>query len=152
MQQELKIRIKNYKLIEQKLFKLGAKFLKEIKATDTYFNQPKSLVLKITQDDEGNFLVKLKREDDKFKIIGSKQIGSGVNNLIQKCKSEFGIKCILKKKRRFFQLDNNLININIFPDLGEFLIIQAEKPDKNILQKLGIKNPEFITVPFSELR
>jgi len=39
-----------------------------VKVTDTYFNQPSSHVKKITEDDDGNFLVELASKDGKWRI------------------------------------------------------------------------------------
>ena len=60
MAEELKIRIQNYKKIEEGLIKLGAKFSEETNVVDTYFKQSVGKVLKITEDNRGKFLVNLK--------------------------------------------------------------------------------------------
>ena len=152
MREELKIRIRGYKDIEKNLVRLGAKFIKEINATDTYFTQPAGEVLKITEDERGDFLVNLKSKRGKFEIVGYKPI-----NDVKKVKNElserFGIKCILKKKRRFFDYKNYIININLIKDIGEFLVLEGENLTPSVISdELEIKNAEFITVSFDELK
>ena len=152
MPEELKIRIHDYKKIEEHLLNLGAKFLEEINVTDTYFEQPSGEVLKITEDDKGDFLVNLKLKEGKSEIIKYERIDN-VNEVKKELVDKFGIKCILKKKRRFFNFEDYMININLIKDVGEFLIVEGENLSPEIITKeLSIKNPEFITVSFDELK
>ncbi len=152
MTEELKIRIWDYKKVEENLIKLGAGFSGEIDVVDTYFKQPAGEVLKITKDDRGNFLVNLQSKNGKFEIIKYEPIDDAQkikNDLTKK----FGVKCVLKKKRRFFDFENHKININLIEDVGEFLIVEGENLAPNIItEKLKITNPEFVTVSFDELR
>ncbi len=69
MPEEIKIRISDYKKVEEHLTNLGAKFVEEIDVVDTYFNQPGDDVLKITEDNKGNFLVQLIARNGKFEIV-----------------------------------------------------------------------------------
>ena len=152
MAEELKIRIRDYKKVEENLIRLGAKFSEEIDVVDTYFKQPVGEVLKITEENRGNFFVNLKSKNGKFEIVKYEPIDD-----VQKTKNEltkkFGIKWILKKKRRFFYFKNYKININLVENVGEFLIVEGENLAKEIItEKLKIKNPEFVTVSFDELR
>jgi len=48
--EELKIKINDFKIIEKHLNDLWASFINEISTTDTYYNQPKWKVLKIVED------------------------------------------------------------------------------------------------------
>ncbi|MBD3252297.1 hypothetical protein GF386_01035 [Candidatus Pacearchaeota archaeon] len=151
MKEELKIRLRNVGDFEKNLIKLDGKFLREINAIDTYFKQPKGEVLKITEDDRGDYLVSLKSENGKFKIIKYKPL-TEAKKTKKELSMKFGIKCILKKKRRFFELGKYKININLINNLGDFLIIEGKDLNKKIItDKLKIKNPEFITVSFDEL-
>lgn len=146
MLEELKIRIHNYKKMEEKLKQLGAKFTEEINVVDTYFNSPKGEVLKITEDDKGDFLVNLKSKDGKFEIVKYEKIDN-IEKLKKELTRKFGVKCVLKKKRRFWYLGDFMININLIEDVGEFLIVEGENLSTEfITEKLEIENPEFITV------
>ncbi len=152
MPEELKIRIKNYRKVEEELKRLGAKFREEINVVDTYFNPPKGEVLKITEDDKGDFLVNLKSEKGKFQIVKYDKIDN-VEEMKKNLKEKFGIKCVLKKKRRFFDFEDYSININLIEDVGEFLIVEGDNLTEDIItEKLNIKNPEYITVSFDELK
>ena len=152
MTEELKIRIRDYEKVEENLIKLGAKFTEEINVVDTYFKQPKGEVLKITEDDKGNFLVNLKSKNGKFEIIRYDRIDN-VGGMKEELTEKFGVKCVLKKKRRFFDFGEYMININLIEGVGEFLILEGENLTSYIItDKLEIKNPEFITVSFDELK
>ncbi len=142
MAEELKIRIQDYEKVEENLVKLGGKFSEEIDVVDTYFKQIAGKVLKITEDCRGSFLVNLKSRNNKFEILRYEPIDN-VNKIKDDLTKRFGVKCILKKKRRFFDFENYKININIIE--GENLAPEI------ITEKLKIKNPEFITVSFDEL-
>jgi len=152
MREELKIRIRNYKKIEKDLVRFGAKFTKEVNAVDTYFKQPAGEVLKVTEDDKGNFLVNLRSKRGKFEIVKYKPIND-VNKVKNELSERFGVKCILKKKRRFFDYNGYVININLIKDVGEFLVLEGKNLIPSLItDRLGIKNPEFITVSFDELK
>jgi len=152
MPEELKIRIHNYKEVEAKLTSLGARFIKELTVKDTYFSQPTGEVLKITEDDEDNFLVNLKSENGKFRIIRYDSI-SEPETTKQELTQKLGIKCVLKKKRRFFDFEGLAININLIESVGEFLIVEGEHLTTQVItDKLKIENPEFVTLSFDELK
>jgi len=152
MAEELKIRIKGYKEVEKHLEKLGARFIEEINAVDTYFKQPKGEVLKITEDERGDFLVNLKSKDGKFRVVKYEKIDDA-EKLKGELTHEFGVKCILRKRRRFFDFGGYRININLIEDVGEFLIVEGEglSPEA-IAKKLKIRNPEIVTVSFDEMK
>ena len=155
MAQELKVRITNYIKIEEKLIILGCRFLEELNVTDTYFSQPEGKVLKLTEDETGSFLVELQAKDGKFSILKNEKLENA-----EKTKNEmgkkFGIKCVLKKKRRFFEGEKfglGNFNTNLIEGLGEFLILEGEQPDARIVTEiLGIREPEYITMSFDRLK
>jgi adenylate cyclase class IV len=152
MPEELKIRIKNHKEIEEQLKSFGAKFTAELNVTDTYFNQPSGEVLKITEDERGYSLVNLKSKDGKFEIVKYEKV-ENIDKIKKELTEKYEVKCVLKKKRRFFDFQDYKININIIEDLGEFLIVEGENlTEKIITDKLKIDNPEFVKVPFSDLK
>ncbi|NIO44743.1 MAG: hypothetical protein GTN36_04280 [Candidatus Aenigmarchaeota archaeon] len=151
MSEELKIRIHDYQKIEENLKRLGARFTEEINVVDTYFKQPAGEVLKITEDDRGNFLVNLKLKEGKFQILKYEKIDD-VDGLKKELNDKFGVKCVLKKKRRFFDFEDFVININLIEDVGEFLIVEGEKVSSEVISRLGIENPEYIRVSFDELK
>jgi adenylate cyclase class IV len=152
MAEELKIRIQDYKEVEKNLIKKGAKFSEEISVVDTYFKQPAGEVLKITEDDRGDFLVNLKLKNGKFEIAKYEPIADA-RKIKKELSGKFGVKCILKKKRRFFDFGDYRININLIEDVGEFLIIEGENLTPEVItEELGLKNPEFVTVSFDELK
>lgn len=152
MATELKLRIKNYKEIEKKLKNLGAEFFQELDGKDIYFNQPKGKVLKIVKDNTGIFLSRLQAENGRFIILEH----TSINNLLKKKEElakKYGVKTILRKKRRQWKLGDILFDFNLIQDVGDFLIINSDNPKRStVTELLGIKNPEYITVSFDELR
>jgi len=151
MKEEVKIRLTDYKAMEQTLERLGAKFSKEVKVTDTYFNQPDNHVKKITEDDEGNFLVELVSKDGKWQIQRYEKIAD-MGKQKQQLTDEFGIKRVLNKKRRFFHLSDWVIDINLIDGIGDFLIVEGENlSPKLVAKKLEIESPEFVTESFDNL-
>ena len=151
MLQELKVRIDNYREIEEKLKNLGALFLEEISFTDTYFNSAKGQVSKITEDTTGDYQVRLQTNNGKFNELINEKIHDLANAKAQ-LTSELGIKRILKGKRRNFTYHDLKLTINLIDGLGEFLILTSENPQEEFVTGvLDIKNPEYITVSFDRL-
>lgn len=150
---ELKIKISNFMQIEKILEKLGATFQQETKVVDTYFNQPKGSVLKTTEDNiRGNFLVKLKEKNGKFEVIQFKKIRN-IDEAKYVLINLHEIKCILKKKLRFWDFENYEISLNLIENVGDFMVIEGEDITREeIIKKFKLKNPEWITVSFDQLK
>ena len=149
--QELKVRIQDAKVVEGVLKELGATFERETDFTDTYFNQSPGEVLKTTEGNEGISLMALRAEDGRFKITKKEAIVD-----LEKTKNElslkYGVKRILKGRRRYFSLPNFKVTLNFIENLGDFLILTGDNPIKEFIEgELGIKNPEYITVSFDNL-
>lgn len=152
MLQELKIRISNYQEVEERLKKLGALFITESDFIDTYFNQSRDEVLKITTTENNSLLINLNSVNGKFGIV-SKQSIENVDKLKKELSDKYGIRAVLQGKRRRFKLEDLEITINFIDEVGEFLILTGENPTEDfIVDKLGIKNPEYIRVSFDELK
>lgn len=109
-------------------------------------------MLKLTRDDRGNFLVELQEKNGKFEIIKYKKI-TNPEELEAKLSDTYGVNCVLRKKRRFYNFANYSVNINLIEGVGEFLVVEGENLRKTIItEDFGIKNPEYITIPFNELK
>lgn len=76
MNRELKIRIRDFRALEHALQERHATLLKTLHVKDTYFNQPKGNVLKITEDETGIFLVRLEEHDGMFLVRSYEPIGN----------------------------------------------------------------------------
>jgi adenylate cyclase class IV len=152
MAQELKLHLTDPQAIETKLQSLGATFIDETNFTDTYFNQPDGEVFKITYNNKGYFLIQLKRTPQgTFETIKNQKIDNA-DDVKAEMGNEYGIKCVLEGKRKNYSLDDLTITINLINQRGAFLIITGENPTKDfVTQKLGLTNPEYITVPFDQL-
>ena len=150
--QELKIKIADVQAAEEKLRNAGATFVEELSFTDTYFKQPPGDVFKVSDTGKGYFLVQLKKTTDgKFDCLKNYQIDNSAQ-VISEMTGEYGIKSVLKGKRRIFSLGDMQVTISTIDTLGSFLIVTAENPTPEIItSKLSIQNPEFIQVSFDEL-
>ncbi|MBI5122545.1 hypothetical protein HZA75_01675 [Candidatus Roizmanbacteria bacterium] len=153
MQQELKIKINNIPPLEENLNSLGAAFVEEQTFADTYFNQPAGEVLKLGDNDKGFFFQSLKATPDgKFTIIKNNQI-ENFDQVKAEMAREYGIKCVLKGKRRIYTVGADKIILNSIDGLGDFLILTGENPTEDFfVKKLGIQNPEYIKVSFDTLQ
>ena len=151
MVEELKIRIRNFKNVEKHIEAQGAKFLEEVRAIDSYYNQPRNRILKITEDERGKFLVELKPRNGKFEILRYEKIDE-FKNLEKDLVHRYGIKRIIRKRRRFFLLGPYSVNINLIRGVGEFLIVEGNKVPKEVITRLlKIKSPEYVTQSFDEM-
>lgn len=149
--EELKIYIDSPDNIEELLTKKGAKFSHESKITDTYFNQP-AMVLKLTEDEKGAMLTQLEASNGGFKFIKEERIENKEETKKQ-LEDQYGIKCVLKKTRRFWTYENYNINLNLFEDIGNFLIVEGEKVTPEMFNELlDISNPKYLTKSFAQLK
>ncbi|HEX8932474.1 MAG TPA: hypothetical protein VF810_04925 [Patescibacteria group bacterium] len=153
MPQELKIRIQNLPEIESKLQTISATFVEETNFEDTYFNQPQGDVLKLGDNDKGFFFTSLKATPEgKFTIIKNSPI-ENADQVKAEMANEYGIKCVLKGKRRIFSLGSDKITLNSIEGLGDFLILTSENPTADFfITKLGLTNPEYIKISFDNLQ
>ncbi len=152
MKKELKVKIHDYKSVEDRLKRLGGQFKGEIRVKDTYFNQLDGKVLKITEDDKGDFLVELHGKDGGFIIKKYEKINNS-EELKEQLGKRYGVDSVLKKRRRFWKVHSLDFNINIIEGLGDFLILEDENPKKEIITDLiRLKDPEYVEVPFNNLK
>jgi len=151
MPQELKLRIENKEDLERQLLRNGATLTGETDFIDIYFNQPPGKVLKIVEKNTGSFLNVFQAVKGKFEVVKDESVPYP-EKVKQEFTSQYGIKRILKGKRKFFQFRGYTIILNLIDNVGDFLIVTGENPSKDFVKKeLGIKNPEYITVSFDEI-
>ncbi len=148
MPKERKVRIHNVAAVEASLLRRGARFTHELHVTDTYFAQPDDRVLKITEHENGAFLVSLRKEGGTFIIESEKHISPAEKRALLK---KHTVRSVLKKRRRFFVFETYTVNINLIEGVGDFLVVEGESVPLSVFAELGIKKPEFITVPFDRL-
>lgn len=152
MLQELKLRIRDRKAIEELLLQKGATFSDETFFVDTYFNQPPGKVLKLTQKKNGTFVTIFQENHGKFDLVKD-ELASNVEELKKQYTEEYGIKRIMKGIRRYFQFGNYALTLNLIENVGDFLIVTGENPTKEFVEnELGIKHPEYITVSFDQIK
>lgn len=151
MIQEIKARIYNVQEVEQRLLQNGAKIIDETYFIDTYFHQPKGKVLKIVEKDKESFLNIFQAVDGKFEVVKDERIDN-LEKLKKELTAQYGVKRIMTGSRKFFQLQNYKIILNLIDDVGNFIIVTGENPSKEFVEKeLGIERPEYITVSFDEI-
>lgn len=150
MKEELKIRLEEPEKVERKLEEEGEQERK-IDAKDTYFDTPGQNVLKIREDDEGSWLVRFRSIENGFQKTTEQKIEDKgeLKNLL---KQKHGVKSVLKKPMSFYSWKRLTAIINRIENIGDFLIIEGESPQKKFVEEnLGLEDPEYITVAFSDL-
>lgn len=151
MTEELKIHIDDPDEIEDRLRAIGARYVKEVDITDTYFDQP-GMVLKVTEDETGSLLTQLEAQDSGFRFIKEEPLDD-VAATKEELAEQYGVKCVLKKRKRFWDYDNYNINLNLFDDIGNFLIVEGETVRPDIFtETLRIEDPQYLTRSFAELK
>jgi adenylate cyclase class IV len=151
MAEELKIYIDDPDEIEDMLREIGADYLDELQITDTYFDQP-GMVLKLTEDQHGSYLTQLQAQDGGFKFIKKEDIPDPASKK-KELENEFGIKCVLKKRKRLWKLEDYDINLNLFEDIGNFLIVEGERVTPDFFtERMGIKDPKYLIKSFAQLK
>jgi len=149
MAEELKIYIDNPEEIEQKLRSIGANFIEELHIIDTYFDQP-GMVLKLTEDQSGAYITQLQAKDGGFQFLKKDEIHN-VEETKANLEKQYGVKCVLKKKKRIWGFDKFNVNLNLFEDIGNFLIVEGEKVTPNIFTEIfGLKDPKYLTKSFAQ--
>ena len=148
---ELKVRIDNLARIEHRLVEIGAEFTHELQVIDTYFKQPPGFVLKIVEDESGNFLSRLEAHDGGF-VVKERETLTNVADAKVRLTEQYGLHRVLQKRRKLYNYRNFTIDLNLIDGVGDFLILVGEHPEESIIEKdLGIVDPEYVRVPFSEL-
>ncbi|MBN1646238.1 hypothetical protein JW868_04330 [Candidatus Woesearchaeota archaeon] len=152
MAEELKIRISDVKAVRSKLKRLGVTPSSVLKVKDTYFNQPKGSIVKITEDSEGDSVIYMRTKAGKFEIIKHDEI-ENKDEVLTDLKAAYGIRAVLKKKMELFRYKDYTISLNLIEGVGNFLVVEADSLTESFFtETLGIKDPEFITVSFDKLK
>ncbi len=134
----------------EKLARLGP-LVKDIEVEDIYFNTGSLDVLKISRKKEGDFLVQFRHESGNFVVQPSQRVEKFEQKL-KELTQKYGIKKTLKRHQAVFNLDKGTIEINVIDGLGNFLVLVQDNPHIEWFdENLNIKDPEQITVPFSDL-
>lgn|SRR3989338_1630012 len=159
---EYKLKIKeNLQQLQRKFEELKARQIEEVNIHDTYYNQkdPNS-ILKVTVTDDGAYLVSLYNEHGSFKMVSRDLLPDPVATK-KMLYEKFGIKGVVMKKQYSYIFEPNEINnfeesieviINIFDDIGTYMIVMSEKPPLEFLKVIGINNPVFVAKSFLELK
>jgi adenylate cyclase class IV len=150
MKRELKIKVNSLAKLEKQIMHLGGKLIKEDTQEYTYFNQPEGHVLKLTKKREGTFKTVLEAHDGKFTIVSSDLVDD-VQKTIAELSTEYGIKRQLTNHRKVYVNGDEEQSLNNIENVGQFLIIKSDSPTLDSVVKLGIHEPEIITVSFDNL-
>lgn len=151
MTEELKIRIRDLDRLEERLDELDAEFDKEIDVKDTYFQTSGENVLKVIQDDTGDYLVEYVPTNDGFEVKRREELDDP-ELTIRKLRKESGIESVLNKKKFFWKIDELTLELTLIEDLGDFIIVKGDTVEKSFVKNvLKMDDPEYIDVSFSQL-
>ncbi|MEW5996265.1 MAG: hypothetical protein AB1657_01575 [Candidatus Micrarchaeota archaeon] len=151
MVQQVKVRIFQPSVLQNRLKLIGAAFLGAWNEKDTYFLQPAGCFLKIKRRKDSAFLVKLRRNGGgafRKEVRRLADPGRREKELAEK----FGVMNVIEKRVRAYGYKGSALGIHSIPELGDFLVIEAGFAETGeILRKLGIEKPQFVTLAFSEM-
>lgn len=150
MKRELKLRVESLADIEMQILALGGRLIKEDIQEYIYFNQPEGHVLKLTRKQEGVFKTILEAHDGTFDVVSSDPVDDE-QKTVDELTATYGIKRKLINHRKVYVNDNEEQSLNDIEGVGRFLIIKSDNPSVDSVAKLGIRNPEIITVSFDNL-
>lgn len=148
---ELKVRVGGeIKQWLSRLSKLGPQ-IKDVHVEDFYFKTDGLDVLKISRKETGDFLVRFKHEKGNF-IVQPKERIENFEDKLKELYKKHGLKKIIKRHQVVYELENGTIEIDCIEGLGNFLVLVQAEPEIDWFRKnLNLKDPEQITVPFSDL-
>lgn len=150
MKRELKLRVKSLANIEKQIIALGGELIKEDTQEYTYFNQPEGRVLKLTKKREGTFKTVFKAHDGKFDVVSNDPV-ENEQKAMDELTATYGVKRTLVNHRKVYVNKDEKQSLNDIAGVGQFLIIESDNPTLESAAKLGVHNPEIITVSFDNL-
>ena len=149
--QQVKIRIFQPWEVQNRLKLLGAAFLGAWDEKDTYYLQPAGSFLKIKKTKNSSVLIKL-RKDGKGTFRKEMRMLKNPGKKERELEEKFGISKIVEKRVRAYSIKGAEFRIQTIPELGDFLIIESKTGStKEIIRKLGMEKPEFVSLAFSEM-
>lgn len=149
--QQVKIRIFQPWELQNRLKLMGAAFLGAWDEKDTYYLQPAGSFLKIKKTRKGSFFEKL-RKDGKGNFRKEVRLLKNPGKKERELEEKFGITKIVEKRVRAYSIKGTEFRLQAIPDLGYFLVLEGGAENtKEILRKLGVEKPEFVSLAFSEM-
>ena len=149
--QQLKIRIFQPWELQNRLKLLGAAFLGAWDEKDIYYLQPAGSFLKIKRKKGCAFLEKLRKGRDGTFRKEVKLLRKPEKNE-RELAEKYGISRIDEKRARAYSIRGIEFRIQAIPELGHFLIMEGSpETAREMLRKLGIEKPEFVSLAFSEM-
>lgn len=151
MARELKVRINDHQALAALLERKGAVPTDRLNFVDTYFRQPAGQVLKVAQKNDDYWLTALRAVNGQFELVSNETLVDG-RAKITELAERYGVKSILQGQRLIYKLGDDSLTLNLIDNVGEFLIVTGADPQKSFIEtELGLKSPEYISVPFDEL-
>ncbi|MFB6099956.1 MAG: hypothetical protein ABEK16_01665 [Candidatus Nanohalobium sp.] len=149
--EELKARVKDREDLEDRIAELGGNKKKLISVRDTYFSGQGEDALKITESKDGSFLRKYEKRSEGFELVKDERIKEP-DEKREEMAERHGIKADQRKEQEVYELNGKTVILNSIEGLGDFLIVQGEEVQKKFIEDtIGVEDPEYIEVPFSEL-
>lgn len=161
---EFKAATNNLELLEKKLLELNPIFIGEDNQLDTYFNVSKGR-LKLREGTIENSLIYYERQN----VAGAKQSDVILYKHLPDISLKailvevHGIKVVVKKIRRIYFIGNVKFHFDKINELGTFVEVEAidstgdlgikslKKQCKKYADLFEIKNPDYISLSYSDL-
>lgn len=149
--QQVKIRIFQPWELQNRLKLLGAAFLGAWDEKDIYYSQPAGSFLKVKKTKNSSFFIKL-RKDGKGNFRKEVRMLKNPGGKEKELEARFGVSKIVEKRVRAYSIKGTEFRMQSIPDLGDFLVLEGSAVNtKEMLRKLGIEKPEFVSLAFSEM-
>ncbi len=170
MEYEIKFQISNTSQLEERIKRLGAKFIAEVYQVDYYFNHPERDFSKTDEAlrvrvEDGNVILTYKGPRKQVGVKAREEIEVKVDNAesLLKILERLGFRpfIVIRKKRKIYQIDDIKILIDNVESLGSFVEIEyitsledrelALKKIEELTSKLGFSLENGITKTYLEL-
>ena len=149
--QQVKIRIFQPWELQNRLKLLGAAFLGAWDEKDIYYLQPAGSFLKIKKTKNSCFFIKL-RKDGKGNFTKEIRLLRNPEKKEKELGEKFGIVKTVEKRVRSYSIKGMEFRIQSIPELWDFLILEGNVVKaREMLRKLGMEKPEFVSLAFSEM-
>lgn len=159
---ETKAKINSISAYEQKILDLGGKYIEILTQEDTYFNIGTDKRLKLRNINDEKFVL-ISYERPNTNAVKKSEWRSvkfdEKEKILDLLTFTFGIKIIVKKKRKVYTFQNTEIHLDKIENLGEYIELEtkvinqddSEDEHKDLIKDIGIDENDFINLSYSDL-
>jgi len=149
---EVKLILESKQQALEILDKIQAKKTDEVLVEDTYYKQEPGKVKKLSKKEGNVFFAELKSNSSGgFDVIREDKV-QDFDSMHTQFVEEHGIDIVVKRKTGYYSHNENNLYLIEIENVGTFLVVEGESvADNYVTSVLGLANPEYLRVPFSEI-